>query len=589
MGSFKNFLYSGLAALTILAGCSKDDSITPEKDNSDSTSDTISTSNSNPHLYDNVYELSSADLEKINYYDYSTVGFSSPRDYNVGDVLIGGISEETPYGILGKITYATPDKQSFKVDINTNLDDAIKDGEGSFSKDLAYSDVTSSSKAENPSLKSGQGNYNFHYDINEILYDADRDFSTTDDQMVLKGYIDFNVSADAKFKFNNHSLYANFETTFSGESEIEISTTLGTMNLEDKLSLKEYYFNPFVFAIGAVPVVVVPTVGLDFAYSVDVNSKASIKSFGDFYQNNSLTLENGIWSVTKSPENYFNFSSPKVSLDFDANLTASLLPHAALELYYAGGPFAGVESYINFSANTLKNPWWELIGGLNFNLGIDMSKISSNINNFEKTIPLEEILIGDAGEAFPGNYGVDSVVIQPGPEGKDAWVRKFGYPDCSESYASSGDDVVLKIDYEVPGGCDETNFQSLIQPPLSQIPLGAEITSAMLYLYGKPIANQTGVVPEFNFYKLNGPWDESTITWTTKPEGTLIAKEEFPEASASKWYSVDITPTVKEWCSNGDNYGLLINTSQNDVSANFKSSDNSEESLRPKLIVRYKQ
>jgi len=68
------------------------------------------------------------------------------------------------------------------------------------------------------------------------------------------------------------------------------------------------------------------------------------------------------------------------------------------------------------------------------------------------------------------------IVIQPGPEGKDAWIRMSGWPDCSETYFSSGGDSLLRIIREGLGGCVKEIDKAFLQFSLGRIPINATNT-----------------------------------------------------------------------------------------------------------------
>lgn len=400
MKGVKNFLYSGLAALTMLLSCEDPEPVEPEPE--ENLVENPTENPTNPAIYNNVYIFNQSDLNKIDAYDYNAITFTSPQEFSVNDIIAGGISEKTPCAFLNKITSVTPDKKGFKLDKNTSLNEAIKDAEGGISKELTYNDLKSSSFEQGISLKQGMGNYNFHVDIDKAIYDADGDLYTYTDQIRINGFSDFNIYTNTKIKIKEGDVYVKFETEFSGESNLEILTYLEDVNISDKIPLQEYYFNPIVFAIGPVPVVIFPIAGLYFDYEANLESKLEINVSNDFNSRNILKRETGQWTITKDPGNYFDLSSSEISTDFNANVTASLLPEVSLKLYGLAGPYANLEAYLNFNANTLANPWWTFTGGFNANLGIDMTKISNKIKNFEKTIPLEEILIADAGGPFQG-------------------------------------------------------------------------------------------------------------------------------------------------------------------------------------------
>jgi len=137
---------------------------------------------------------------------------------------------------------------------------------------------------------------------------------------------------------------------------------------------------------------------------------------------------------------------------------------------------------------------------------------------------------------------------------------------------------------------------------LSIIPENANITSAVLKLYltsaGSPTSYDVGV------YRINQSWIEENATWVQYNSGSGntnnwsapggdFALPEYSNTSIGKtvgWYSWDIRNLVKEWV-NGTytNYGVLLKTGENSNrdDKTFASSDNSNSTIRPMLIVNY--
>ncbi len=134
---------------------------------------------------------------------------------------------------------------------------------------------------------------------------------------------------------------------------------------------------------------------------------------------------------------------------------------------------------------------------------------------------------------------------------------------------------------------------------LVKIPSTAQVLSATFYLYG---LSSSLVSPQGNYgdnrsviEPVNGPWDESTLTWNTQPP----AKPEWGKvtlpASTSQWnYNVALTD-VKGMVSRAikfpdKNYGVRIKlvTEQYYRNLIFGASESTDPTKRPKLVVTYK-
>lgn len=139
----------------------------------------------------------------------------------------------------------------------------------------------------------------------------------------------------------------------------------------------------------------------------------------------------------------------------------------------------------------------------------------------------------------------------------------------------------------------------LINFPLDTIASGSQILSAKLYLFGYPENYPSFAIPQGNsgdnvllVQRVTELWDESTVNWNNQPATTNANQIELP-ASTSVWnYNIleaDITTLINQ-CFTNNNFGLLfkLRTEQNYRSIGFLSSEYSVSSMRPMLLVTYR-
>jgi hypothetical protein len=187
----------------------------------------------------------------------------------------------------------------------------------------------------------------------------------------------------------------------------------------------------------------------------------------------------------------------------------------------------------------------------------------------------------------PAAVITQTIPIQPGPEeGKESYIY-VGYPD--DNYGST--DWVM-IGHIVTWG----SFRAYLQFNLSDLPAGAVITNAVLKLYWYDYGTSSGSPQDFDIgvYRVNGPWEEDTITWNTRPgykptpESTFFMNLINPET----WMSWNVTSLVQGW-KNGSipNYGLVLRDTDEttgNVHIRCYSSDyTGNNTLRPKLELTY--
>ncbi len=94
--------------------------------------------------------------------------------------------------------------------------------------------------------------------------------------------------------------------------------------------------------------------------------------------------------------------------------------------------------------------------------------------------------------------GVGILVLQPGPDGKDATVSSLS---PGTNYGSHEWFVGVGLSY----------FAGFLEFDISDLPVDAVVTSAQLTLWGE---FKDGTI---TFDPVGYPWDEATVTWPTQP------------------------------------------------------------------------
>lgn len=138
-------------------------------------------------------------------------------------------------------------------------------------------------------------------------------------------------------------------------------------------------------------------------------------------------------------------------------------------------------------------------------------------------------------------------------------------------------------------------LRSLIKFDLSSIPTNANITSAKLSLYYNPTsttAGQAGTNASW-LQRITSDWQENTVTWNTQPTVTTSGEASLAQSTTSNqdYLDINVKNMVNHMVSNpATNYGFLLRL-QNETSLyssmKFASSDYSNASLHPKLVIIY--
>lgn len=170
----------------------------------------------------------------------------------------------------------------------------------------------------------------------------------------------------------------------------------------------------------------------------------------------------------------------------------------------------------------------------------------------------------------------DEVVLQPGPsDGMDVWVTSIY--DYGSNYGVD--------DYRLQVGGWADKYYSLIWFDLSATPVEATKVTLWLYCIPKTVKDASKSVSMYLDY-VTSPWDENT-GWYSKPPATQVGV--LPAPILNNWYAVDLTGLYNQWQAGTlINYGIQLRpTSVANQWNNFASSDYSDSSLRPMLVVEY--
>lgn len=172
----------------------------------------------------------------------------------------------------------------------------------------------------------------------------------------------------------------------------------------------------------------------------------------------------------------------------------------------------------------------------------------------------------------------EELVLQPGAEGKDAMVC------IMEPGVNYGSYSYLMVNFG-PG----TQVRGLVEFEGLAAITGAAVNTAYLDLWIDRV-NQTDY--DFGIYRVTASWEESTVTWQNQPEHVATPYDKIHVSGAIGGpYTWNAKNLVQEWLDGTYvNYGLILKRVDMQYPSNwpyFCSSDNSNESYRPRLRVDY--
>ncbi|MBI2056917.1 fibrobacter succinogenes major paralogous domain-containing protein [Candidatus Pacearchaeota archaeon] len=390
----KGVLTTALAGSLFLSGCKKPEIIPV----------TLPTS------AEKVIVLPENILNDVSSYNYNNgeIIFSNPTNYSVGDILVADISAKTPDGFLRQITGISSDNKTIQTK-QAALEQAVETGYLEFQKQL-----TPAGKNKSGTIKSIEGveliqgsAFDFNYQLtNVVLYDVDGNLSTTNDQILANGYINFNNSLDVKLNIENRKIdYFLFQNTITENSQIKItSNTSLSVDYEKTIWSKKFgaiNIGYIPTPVGPLPVIVTPQLDVN----VGVNGSVLVNIETDVTQTASLTggvsYNNNQWNDLKNFTNSFNFNPPQVSGNLNFKGFAGI--ELDLLLYGVAGPYAGAEAYgkLNASGSPIS---WTLYGGLEVIAGAKIEALSKTWADYNATvISNENVLAQGGGGGFCGD------------------------------------------------------------------------------------------------------------------------------------------------------------------------------------------
>jgi len=182
-------------------------------------------------------------------------------------------------------------------------------------------------------------------------------------------------------------------------------------------------------------------------------------------------------------------------------------------------------------------------------------------------------------------HNIKRITSQPDSKfGKDAIICSY------YNNSNFGAEISYRADswtyYGVPG-----IRRGLMDFPLMPIPASAHILKAELSLFHSSNWNDEGD-NSCTLQRIIEPWEEFTVTWNNQPSTTTVNQVYLPNSSSFKqdYECIDITPIIRDIYDNRpSSFGFMIRLKTEEPYRRlaFASSDNSIDTLHPKLVIYY--
>lgn len=382
--------------------------------------------------------------------DGATIVFDSDSalgaNVTQGDVLMFGITSQTPNGLLRKVTSKSNSIQGVVVLTETaTIPDSFEELDLKLVRSLPYDEMDSYDTSlqgleihRYPLTLEGDvgGKFEVGFD-GTVLYDEDGNKNTTDDQVVADGSISFSVGVTLEAKVEWFSLKRlKVGAAVSQAGNLTIKTTLAGLQFKEEVVLGKMYFAPFMVG----PVVVTPKLELVLGATGDLNVQVVTSVSEEIAAQAGAVYEYGNWTPYSNITSDWDFQPP--TLTASAQVKAYVGPRFSLMLYGVAGPHAQVVAYLDLSADIGKTPWWELHAGIEGSLGIEGEILGHELFKFQfpGIVDFRKLLAQAEG---PVGCNPDCSGLECGPD-----------PVCGESCGGCGAGESCQAGQCVEGPCE---------------------------------------------------------------------------------------------------------------------------------------
>jgi len=312
---------------------------------------------------------------------------------SVGDVLVSGTSNVTPYGLLRKVTNVVFDENQVVVETSpATLEDVIEDcsidtswrlqSDGNFAP-LGSNEAINALGESVEALATG-----FYLQLDDVvLYDNDGNLDTKGDKITADLSINLNIDIDIGWTISWFQMTeAHFQSTISVTSEVETSCTIAVLEIHPKLEVYRQYLAPFTVMVGPVPVVILPMLSINIGLDGEVSAGITAGVTANAELTAGVQYADGNWSPITDFSTSFNWQEPSLTAGCKVKVSAG--PQLSLLLYGGAGPYIEARGYLELDADIFRTPWWELYGGLEADVGFKVEAMGHKVADYEKPLAI---------------------------------------------------------------------------------------------------------------------------------------------------------------------------------------------------------
>ncbi len=326
--------------------------------------------------------------------DKSTIVFNTNSSYaqqlKVGDVMVAGVYDNIPVGLLRKVISKTETSSGITLQTNqATLEDAIESG--TLNEKISFTpEYLSRASPLMSGVSLGLIKAPLSVDLNNkqvlsVDFESVELYHSGNGNVMLDGDLTLGLEMGLQLKMSSSKVKyvkftmegtEDFNLQLTGEFEVSISKELP--------AITPIKFSPIVFMAGYVPVVVVPELSITFG--LEAQGSLSLETSVSQGMSAMYGLEyDGNWTTLEEFDDYFDFNAPTFS-NTSASAEAYAKPELMFKLYGVAGPSAGATGYVKGEIEPLSDPWCSLSAGLKVNAGFEVGALGKTLINYENVL-----------------------------------------------------------------------------------------------------------------------------------------------------------------------------------------------------------
>lgn len=365
--------------------------------------------------------------------DHSQIVFkkSTPQleELMPGDIIVMGVTENTPEGLLRKIANITKgSKNSSEVVVETEfatIEEAIEQGSFYFKERLKPEDAKEPIyylkgvefiKDKSIIKDSTKGYLDFIYKIDVLLYDGDNNPKTEEDNIALTGQVSFSYELllAGKIEFPHSLKELNYQNIVNIEKSLKVKIGGSAKLFQYEKVLFTQSLGHKIIWIGYLPFVLSPKITLKANVDGEIFADITAEVTDEEIFTAGIMYKNGTWQPISSHE--YIPTDPSLSLSVGGEVTFGICPKLECKVDEVIGPYCGMNLYGKVIADIYENPWWKIYAGIKANAGVSIEIFSKKIVSADMLIFDLQKMIKQADEPFGGSNNapiISSLIANP--------------------------------------------------------------------------------------------------------------------------------------------------------------------------------